>query len=86
MINNTFFVIIKAMLESKTFQMALEMVRKGLQQEGGDLEVVEFKEGVLYVRLKGRCKGCLMAGMTMKTWVEKIFREAVSEIREVREL
>jgi|Deesub1362B_J571_1020462.scaffolds.fasta_scaffold00036_22 Fe-S cluster biogenesis protein NfuA len=74
------------MLESKTFQMAIETVRKGLKQEGGDLEVVDFKDGILYVRLTGRCKGCLMAGLTMKNWIEKTLKEAVAEIKEVREV
>ncbi len=66
--------------------MAIETVRKGLKQEGGDLEVVDFKDGILYVRLTGRCKGCLMAGLTMKNWIEKTLKEAVSEIKEVREV
>jgi Fe-S cluster biogenesis protein NfuA len=39
---------------TESLQKALEVVRVGLVREGGDIEVVAFEGGVLFVRLKGQ--------------------------------
>jgi len=35
----------------------LNKVRPYLQRDGGDVELVDVKEGVVHVRLKGACRG-----------------------------
>ncbi len=62
----------------------LEKVREGLRKEGGDIELVDVKGTVVYVRLTGECSSCMMAGITMKTWVERIIKEELPEVTEVR--
>ena len=39
-------------------QAALDKVRPMLQADGGDVELVDVKDGVVFVRLKGACGGC----------------------------
>lgn len=60
---------------------ALEKVRKGLQQDGGDIELVSVANGVVKVRLKGACSGCPMSRMTLANFVEKELKSAVPEIK-----
>ena len=62
---------------------ALEKVRKGLQQDGGDIELVDVENGVVKVRLKGACSGCPMSRMTLANFVEKELKGAVPEIKRV---
>jgi len=62
---------------------ALEKVRKGLQQDGGDIELVKIENGVVKVRLKGACSGCPMSRMTLANFVEKELKGAVPEIKRV---
>ncbi len=62
---------------------ALEKVRPALQADGGDVELVDVKDGVVTVRLTGACGGCPMSGMTLKMGVERVVREEVPEIKEL---
>jgi len=62
----------------------LEMVRPGLQADGGDVELVEVTEdGIVKVRLKGACGSCPMSTMTLKMGVEKILKQEVPGVKEV---
>ena len=62
---------------------ALEKVRKGLQQDGGDLELVSVEDGVVKVRLKGACAGCPMSQMTLANFVEREIKKAAPEVKRV---
>ncbi len=54
-------------------------VRPMLQADGGDAEVVDIKEGAVYIRLKGACAGCAGAVTTLKLLVERTLKEQVDE-------
>jgi Fe-S cluster biogenesis protein NfuA len=62
---------------------ALDQIRPALQADGGDVELVGVKDGVVSVKLTGACGGCPMATMTLKRGIEKIIKEKVPEIKEV---
>ena len=65
-------------------EKALEDVRKFLQAEGGDCEVVDVDDkGKVSVRLQGTCKGCPFSAMTLKMRIEAIIKERVPEVTEV---
>ena len=64
-------------------EKALEGIRKALQQDGGDIELVAIEEGVVKVRLKGACSGCPMSQMTLMNFVERELKKAVPEIKKV---
>ncbi len=54
-------------------------VRPRLQNDGGDIEVVDIKDKLVYCRLKGACQGCAGAGTTLKMMVESQLKEQVDE-------
>ncbi|MFH0764378.1 MAG: NifU family protein [Candidatus Omnitrophota bacterium] len=64
-------------------EKALEKIRPGLQQDGGDIEFVGVENGVVKVRLKGACAGCPMSQVTLANFVEKELRKEVPEIKKV---
>ena len=64
-------------------QIAIDRVRPALQADGGDVELVGVKDGVVSVRLTGACGGCPMASMTLKDGIERVIREEVPEVKEV---
>jgi Fe-S cluster biogenesis protein NfuA len=65
-------------------EKVLEMVRPGLQADGGDVELVEVTEdGVVKVRLKGACGSCPMSTMTLKMGIERAVKEKVPGVTEV---
>ena len=56
-----------------------EQLRKRLQDDGGDLEVVAIVGTTVQVRLKGACGCCPHAMVTLKNGVERILREHVNK-------
>ncbi len=64
-------------------EKALEKIRKGLQQDGGDVELVSVENGIVKVRLKGACAGCPMSQMTLTNFVEAELRKAIPEVKKV---
>jgi Fe-S cluster biogenesis protein NfuA len=62
---------------------ALDQIRPSLQADGGDVELVDVKDGTVTVKLKGACGGCPMAAMTLKQGIERIIKEKVPEIKKV---
>ncbi len=62
----------------------LERVRVGLRKEGGDIELVDVRAGIVYVKLKGACGTCPMSTLTMKNWVESNIKKEIPEITSVQ--
>jgi len=56
-----------------------EYIRPMLKKDGGDVEVVDIKDTLVYCRLAGACAGCAGAGMTLKMMVEKTLKDVVDE-------
>ena len=61
----------------KKIRERLEEVRKYLQADGGDLEVVEIKDKDVKLRLVGACGCCPHAMITLKEGVEKDLKEQI---------
>ncbi len=61
----------------------LDRIRPALQRDGGDVELVEIKDGVVSVRLKGACGGCPMSQMTLKMGIERELKRLVPEVKQV---
>lgn len=62
---------------------AIEKIRPMLARDGGDIEFVSYKDGVVKVRLQGACGCCPMSQMTLKTVVEGIIKKEVPEVKRV---
>jgi len=67
-------------------RQALEEVRPHLQMDGGDVELVDYKDGIVKVKLKGHCEGCPMSQMTIKWGVEQYLKKKVPTIKAVEEV
>jgi Fe-S cluster biogenesis protein NfuA len=64
-------------------ETALARIRPALQADGGDVELIDVKEGVVSVRLVGACGGCPMAIMTLRNGIERVLKQDVPEVKEV---
>ncbi len=68
----------------KELEVALSCIRPILQQDGGDIEIVEMTEDrIVKVRLLGQCDGCPKSGQTLKNIITKTFVKMVPGIRKV---
>ena len=61
----------------------LNLIRPNLVADGGNVELVEVKEGVVSVKLTGACAGCPMSTMTLKNGIERALKERVPGVKEV---
>lgn len=61
----------------------LEEIRPALQADGGDVEFVDFEDGVVKVRLKGACAGCPMSQLTLQMGIEKKLKDEIPEVEKV---
>jgi Fe-S cluster biogenesis protein NfuA len=64
-------------------EKVLAKIRPNLQADGGDVELVNVKAGVVTVRLMGACGGCPMATMTLKNGIERVLKEEIPEVKQV---
>ena len=62
---------------------ALNKIRPSLQADGGDVEFVDYEDGVVKVRLQGACSGCPMSQMTLKNGIERMLKQEIPEIKSV---
>jgi len=58
----------------------LEKTRVILQQDGGDIEFVDFKDGIVYVKMQGACVGCSAINVTLYDGIESILLAEVPEV------
>lgn len=60
---------------------ALEKIRPMPQADGGDIEWVEVKQGIVRIKLKGACSACPMSQMTLQNGLERVLRQAIPAIK-----
>ncbi len=61
----------------------LNKIRPSLKADGGDVELVDVKDGIVSVKLTGHCAGCPMSTMTLKNGIERMLKEEISDVKEV---
>jgi Fe-S cluster biogenesis protein NfuA len=63
---------------------ALEQLRPFLNDDGGDMELVEITDdAVVRVRLLGACSDCSMSMMTLKAGLEEAVKKVAPEVKAV---
>lgn len=62
----------------------LNKIRPYLQADGGDVQFVDFQDGVVTVTMMGACAGCFMASADISEGVQAILIDEVAEVKEVR--
>lgn len=63
----------------KIEKMVEEHIRPILKRDGGDVEIIDIKDHLVYCRLIGACRGCAGAGMTLKLMIEKTLQDKIDE-------
>lgn len=59
-------------------------VRPAVAQDGGDITFYGFREGVVFLQMRGACAGCPSSTATLKHGIENLLRHFVPEVVEVR--
>ncbi|MFO7981524.1 MAG: NifU family protein [Candidatus Aminicenantes bacterium] len=64
-------------------ESVLNKIRPSLEADGGNVDLVSVKDGVVKVRLTGACAGCPMSQMTLKMGIERLLKKEIPEIKSV---
>lgn len=72
------------MITKEQVEGVLDKIRAGLKTEGGDIELIDVKDDIVYVRLMGACGTCPMSTLTMKNWVETTMKNEIPEVKAVQ--
>lgn len=62
----------------------IDKIRPFLNDDGGDIEYVDFKDGIVYVKMIGHCQDCPMLDVTLKESIEVALTSEIEEVIEVR--
>jgi len=68
--------IIKDLIETR--------VRPAVAGDGGDITFKGYKEGIVFLHMKGACSGCPSSTATLKHGIQNLLRHFVPEVNEVR--
>ena len=58
-------------------------IRPAVARDGGDIKFIEFKNGIVKVKLQGSCSGCPSSMMTLKQGVQNLLCHYVPDVKEV---
>lgn len=67
---------IKELLESR--------VRPAVANDGGDITFKGFRDGVVYLNMKGACAGCPSSTATLRHGIQNLLRHFLPDVQEVR--
>lgn len=68
----------------KLIKATLDKVRPFINRDGGDVEFVDFKDGIVYVNMKGACQDCMMIDSTLSDGIAIILQEEVPGVIDVK--
>jgi Fe-S cluster biogenesis protein NfuA len=59
-------------------------VRPAVANDGGDIIFQGFRDGVVFLKMRGACSGCPSSTATLRHGIENLLRHFVPEVDEVR--
>ncbi|KAJ3301472.1 hypothetical protein HDU76_005743 [Blyttiomyces sp. JEL0837] len=61
-------------------------IRPTIQEDGGDVEFIAFKDGVVQLKLKGSCRTCDSSVVTLKNGIENMLMHYIPEVESVEQV
>lgn len=59
-------------------------VRPAVAQDGGDITFHGYRDGIVYLHMRGACAGCPSSTATLKYGIENLLRHFCPDVREVQ--
>lgn len=69
-------------IEKKIIEL-IDNIRPYLISDGGNIEFVEYKDNIVYIKMQGACANCGMLDITLKDGIESMLKDEIPEIKEV---
>ncbi len=62
---------------------SLKKFRPILENDGGNIEVKKFEDGIVYVSFKGACASCPMQSATLNNGIKEMLVNEIEEVTDV---
>ncbi len=76
-----------ALLQDPTAELVQELIdsriNPGIASHGGWVQLIDYEDGRVYVKLGGGCQGCGMVDVTLKQGIETLLKQEIPEVVEV---
>lgn len=70
-------------IKAKVQEILDSEVNPAVASHGGVVDLLDVKEGKVYVKMGGGCQGCGQASVTLKQGVEASIRQALPEVEDI---
>ncbi|KAJ5455425.1 hypothetical protein N7475_010546 [Penicillium sp. IBT 31633x] len=70
--------MIKELLETR--------IRPAIQEDGGDIELKGFENGIVMLKLRGACRTCDSSTVTLKNGIESMLMHYIEEVKGVEQV
>ena len=67
-------------------QKTLNKIRPYIQADGGDVQLIDYKDGIVTVSMLGACAGCMAIDATLTDGIQAILIDEVPEVSKVQML
>ena len=67
----------------KKINSVLDQIRPYLENDGGNVELIKFEDGVVYIKMLGACSNCAYIDYTIKDGIEEMLINEIPEVKKV---
>lgn len=61
----------------------INKLRPFLISEGGNIDFIDYKDNIVYIKMMGACANCEMLDLTLKEGIETSIKSEIPEVKEV---
>jgi Fe-S cluster biogenesis protein NfuA len=61
-------------------------VRPAVAGDGGDITFKGYRDGIVYLNMKGACSGCPSSTATLKHGIQNLFHHFLPEVRAIEQI
>ncbi|MDI9540141.1 MAG: NifU family protein [Bacillota bacterium] len=61
----------------------INLIKPYIIADGGDLQFVDYLDGIVYIRMLGTCAGCPMRRITFNNTIKANIMDQVDEVKDV---
>ena len=70
-------------IEERIKEILEAEIRPAVAQDGGDITLAKFEDGIVYLNMQGSCSGCPSSTATLKSGIETRLKQSIPEVNEV---
>ena len=73
----------KGDIEMQIISLLDEYIKPAVEQDGGAILFRSYENGIVKLAMKGACSGCPSSKLTLKSGIETLLKQHISEVQEV---